>query len=98
MVARISRHVLRLEREYRLAEKFNHDGSNTHFVRPIELLSMAPRRHGDERLIAMIVESPGKNYLAELVREGELHGCGQTLTSHRRLNSDQTSTDLSHRH
>lgn len=72
IVARVSRHCLRLEREYRLAARLQHDDTADRplFVKPLELIKLPPRQHGDVPLVVMVVEAPGKNYLRELVEFG----------------------------
>lgn len=71
MVARVSRHILRLEREFQLAKEIvsRSDSKCQHFVRPIELVRL-PSRPGQESLIASIFEAPGENYVKELVQLG----------------------------
>lgn len=72
VVARISRHLLRLEREYKLAERLWKESGNAgkHFIRPLRLIRLQPRRDRDVPLVAMVVEAPGRNYLKELVELG----------------------------
>lgn len=71
VIARVSTHILRIEREFQLAQQVtqNSDPDCEHFVRPIELHRL-PGRHGHDPLIVSIFESPGKNYLRELVEFG----------------------------
>lgn len=71
VVARVSRHILRIEREFQLAQQVmrNSDPDCKHFVRPLELVRL-PARNGSEPLIVSIFEAPGKNYLRELVEFG----------------------------
>ena len=71
VVARISPHILRIEREFQLAQQVteNSDPNYEHFVRPIELVRL-PARHGHEPLIVSIFEAPGHNYLREIVEFG----------------------------
>lgn len=71
VVARVSRHILRLEREFQLAQQVtrNSDPDCKHFVRPLELIRL-PSRHGGEPLIVSTFEAPGRNYLRELVEFG----------------------------
>lgn len=72
MVARVSRHALRLEREYRLAEKIRSESNDEQdvFIKPIEFLRLPVRQAGDVKLVAMISESPGNNYLVDMVELG----------------------------
>ncbi|KAI9801461.1 MAG: hypothetical protein M1833_002693 [Piccolia ochrophora] len=72
VVARVSIHVLRLEREYHLCKSLleTSDGDAEHLVRPIELVRLSTQQ-GDAGPIAVsIFESPGQNYLKELVNFG----------------------------
>ncbi|KAK8190958.1 hypothetical protein BKA81DRAFT_388271 [Phyllosticta paracitricarpa] len=68
VVARVSSHVLRLEREFQLAKSIVDacDPDCLHFVRPIELVRL-PSRQGSESLVASIFESPGPNYMQNQV-------------------------------
>ncbi|KAK3069716.1 Chk1 protein kinase [Teratosphaeriaceae sp. CCFEE 6253] len=72
IVARVSTHSLRLEREFRLAQSlYKADGPDyKHFVRPLQLLRLPVRKDGDPTLFAFIVEAPGRNYLRELADFG----------------------------
>lgn len=65
----MSRHALRLEREYKLAEKFGREAGEDqeYFIKVIEFLRLPPRQAGDPKLVAMIAESPGRNYLLDMV-------------------------------
>jgi serine/threonine protein kinase len=71
VIARVSVHVLRLEREYNLSQqiKSQHKENAEHFVLPIELAKF-PSRHGEPAVAISIFESPGENYLKELVSMG----------------------------
>lgn len=71
VVARVSRHILRLEREFQLAQQVtrNSDPQCKYFVRPLELVRL-PARHGSEALAVSIFEAPGRNYLRELIEFG----------------------------
>ncbi|KAK8242256.1 two-component sensor protein histidine protein kinase-like protein [Phyllosticta capitalensis] len=68
VVARVSSHVLRLEREFQLAKSIvdECDPDCLHFVRPIELVRL-PSRQGSESLVASIFEAPGPNYMQNQV-------------------------------
>lgn len=68
-MARISRHVVRLEREFKLAERLQKEDSH-HFVETISFLRLPARLHGEHTLVAFIVRAPGPNYLKELVALG----------------------------
>ena len=72
VVARLSVHALRLEREYKLFQRIadESDPDHQHFVRPMHYARMPARQSGDVPLSAIIVEAPGKNYLRELVEFG----------------------------
>lgn len=68
----MSRHTVRLEREYKLAEKLKADDDPEckHFVDPVQFLRMPARLPGEHTLVAFIVRAPGSNYLKELVEFG----------------------------
>ena len=68
VVARISTHTLRIEREYHLCKSFiqTSDPNFAHTVKPLDLVRL-PSHQGDEAtLIVSIFESPGRNYLKDL--------------------------------
>ncbi|KAF2147305.1 uncharacterized protein K452DRAFT_293751 [Aplosporella prunicola CBS 121167] len=71
VIARVSSHILRLEREFQLAKAIvgECDPDCHHFVRPIELVRL-PARQGADGLIISIFESPGPNYIRDLVDVG----------------------------
>ena len=72
VIARISTHTLRLEREYHLCRSFiqTSDPDCCHTVRLIDLIRL-PNFQGDgEAVIASIFESPGRNYLRDLLDFG----------------------------
>lgn len=71
MVARISSHILRLEREYHLSQSFTRssDPEYKHSVRLIDIVKL-PSRQGDSPAMASIFESPGRNYLQNLIDFG----------------------------
>ncbi|KAB2575560.1 Sensor protein GacS [Lasiodiplodia theobromae] len=71
VVARVSNHILRLEREFALAKSIvtECDPDCKHFVRPIELVRL-PARPGSDTLIVSIFESPGDNYIRDIVDLG----------------------------
>ncbi|EXJ67505.1 uncharacterized protein A1O5_09518 [Cladophialophora psammophila CBS 110553] len=72
VVARISTHVLRLEREfyYNQAIVKDADPECEHTIRPLEIFKL-PTTPGDTRPIAVCVyEAPGKNYLREVLDMG----------------------------
>ncbi|TKA55682.1 hypothetical protein B0A55_13386, partial [Friedmanniomyces simplex] len=72
IVARVSVHSLRLEREFKLAQVL-HAGDGPeykHFVRPIRMLRLRPRQHGDADLTAFVAEAPGRNYLRDIADFG----------------------------
>ena len=72
VVARISTHTLRIEREYHLCKSFiqTSDPDCAHTVRPLDLVRL-PSHQGDEAtLIVSIFESPGRNYLKDLLDLG----------------------------
>ena len=71
VIARVSRHALRLEREFQIAKSVikETDPTSEHFVRPVEFVKL-PAKHGSEAIVCSIFESPGPNYLRELVNLG----------------------------
>ncbi|GME27354.1 Sensor histidine kinase response [Neofusicoccum parvum] len=71
VVARVSNHVLRLEREFSLAKSIVNecDPECKHFVRPLELVRLPPRP-GTDAVVVSIFESPGDNYIRDLVDLG----------------------------
>ncbi|KAF2436070.1 hypothetical protein EJ08DRAFT_729277 [Tothia fuscella] len=71
VVARVSTHILRLEREFNISKHvvIKSDPEFHHFVRPIELVRL-PSRNGRDPLVVSIFEAPGENYLRELVELG----------------------------
>lgn len=71
MVARVSSHILRLEREYHLSQSFTQssDPEYKHTVRLIELVKL-PSRPGDSIAIVSIFESPGRDYLQNMIDFG----------------------------
>ncbi|KAF2402195.1 hypothetical protein EJ06DRAFT_573809 [Trichodelitschia bisporula] len=71
VVARISQHVVRLEREFQLVKLVvaTSDEKCEHFVRPIEFVRLPPR-NGGNLLVVSIFEEPGENYLWGMVDFG----------------------------
>ena len=92
VVARVSRHAVRIEREFQLCKRVTRtsDREAKRFVRPIQFVHL-PASVGEEELVASIFETPGPNYLRELVsfgpnsyrfgQEDELSGEGTTPIS-----------------
>ena len=72
VVARVSTHSLRLEREYRVTKLLNQtsDPNCLHTVAQIELVRLPAQQANREPLVVSIFESPGPNYLKELVNFG----------------------------
>ena len=72
VVARVSAHLLRLEREHKLAQMLHkEDGPDyRHFVVPVDFVRLPQRQSGDHTLCAMVVESPGENYLQDVTDFG----------------------------
>lgn len=89
VVARISTHVLRLEREFHYNQAIMKDADPDceHTIRPIEIFKM-PSTPGDpEPMIVCVYEAPGKNYLREILDFGPaFYG----LNSHRMSTTDGT--------
>lgn len=72
VVARVSTHSLRFEREYHLCKAFaqTSDPSCQHIIRLIDLKELPGRSGDDERLLCCICESPGPNYLNDVIDFG----------------------------
>lgn len=72
IVARVSQHSLKTEREYKLLEKLiaHSDPDCQHFVKPLHFQRLPAREAGDYALSVVLVEAPGRNYLRELVEFG----------------------------
>lgn len=71
VVARVSKHHLRLEREFKLCQTLEEsDPEHKHFVRPIQFGRLPKRQPGDEHYSFSLVEAPGRNYLRELIELG----------------------------
>ena len=71
VVARISTHTIRLEREFNHNKVLmKHDQDGTHTLRALDMFRL-PTTPGDHTpMIVTVYESPGKNYLRELVNFG----------------------------
>lgn len=69
VVGRISTHTLRLEREYQLCKSLTEtaDPNCEHTVRPLEFIKLPSQQENAEPLVVSIFESPGPNFLRELV-------------------------------
>ncbi|KAL8784021.1 MAG: hypothetical protein Q9213_004209 [Squamulea squamosa] len=72
VIARVSAHLLRLEREYQLGKTFiqTSDPDCRHTVRLIGLARLPARQNDPGPLAVEIFESPGRNYLRDLVDLG----------------------------
>ncbi|KAK4497878.1 hypothetical protein PRZ48_010533 [Zasmidium cellare] len=71
VVGRMSRQILRLEREFKMCQSlFRKAGDKAHFVRPLDFFRLPARQPGDVPAALVIVEAPGRNYLRELVEFG----------------------------
>ncbi|KAF2807838.1 uncharacterized protein BDZ99DRAFT_572730 [Mytilinidion resinicola] len=72
VIARVSKHLLRLEREYQLCKAVveKSDPECKHFVRPLEIVRLPPKSGNPESLVCSIFEAPGVNYLRELIELG----------------------------
>ena len=72
VVARVSKHTLRLEREFKLAQRLckESDPEFKYFVKPLQFGRLHARKTGELTLSYSIVEAPGKNYLKEIVEFG----------------------------
>ncbi|KAF2115161.1 hypothetical protein BDV96DRAFT_646182 [Lophiotrema nucula] len=72
VVARVSTHSLRIEREFQLCKLITSKSGPEcrHFVRPVEFVKLPAKPGNNEPLVASIVEAPGPNYLRDLVSFG----------------------------
>jgi hypothetical protein len=91
VVARVSIHTLRLEREYELCNHIfkSYPEKADNFVRPIELVKL-PARQGEHAIAISIFEAPGPNYLRELVAMGVNTSTQKTQD----MNDKASSSDL----
>jgi serine/threonine protein kinase len=73
VIARISSHALRLEREFQLCRSFKQtsDPDCKHTVRPLELVRLPSLPAHNEPMVVSLFESPGRNYLVDLVDFGQ---------------------------
>ena len=72
VIARISSHVIRLEREFHMLRSIieTSDPECEHTVRPIDLLRLPPQPGDSAPLLATLYEDPGPNNLRKLVSFG----------------------------
>ncbi|MCJ1477411.1 hypothetical protein MMC13_006082 [Lambiella insularis] len=72
VVAKISKHALRLEREYKICKSLTEtsDPYCEHTVRPIQFTKLPGQRTKDDAFVVSIFESPGADYLQEVVDFG----------------------------
>lgn len=71
VVARVSTHHLRLEREFKLIRQLEgSEGASKHIPCTIEFGRLPPRHEGDQTLSFAIIEAAGRNYLREIVELG----------------------------
>lgn len=72
VIARVTVHALRLEREYKLLQKLvaESDPDCRHVVRPLQFARLPPRQPGDPALSVTIVEAPGRSMLMEMIEFG----------------------------
>lgn len=72
VVARISTHTIRLEREYTMLRSIveTSDPECEHTVRPIDLLRLSPQPGENAPILATLYEDPGFNHLRKLVSFG----------------------------
>ncbi|KAI7053148.1 hypothetical protein KC352_g45280, partial [Hortaea werneckii] len=71
VVARVSTHHLRLEREFKLVRELEgSEGALRHIPRTIEFGRLPTRRDGEHHLSYAITEAAGPNYLRDLVEFG----------------------------
>lgn len=72
VIARVSKHALRLEREYKQAVALRKlsEEDNVHFVRPLNFYRLPAKQPGDKPLAVSVIEAPGRNYLFDIVEFG----------------------------
>ena len=72
VIARVSKHALRLEREYKQAVALRtlSEDDNVHFVKPLNFYRLPAKQPGDKLLAVSMVEAPGRNYLFDIVEFG----------------------------
>lgn len=72
VIARVSKHALRLEREYKqaIALRKLSEEDNVHFVKPLNFYRLPAKQPGDKPLAVSIIEAPGRNYLFDIVEFG----------------------------
>lgn len=72
VVARVSSHIVRLEREFHMIRSIvqTSDPECNHTIRPIDLIRLSPAPGDAGTLLVAIFESPGRNMLQELVTFG----------------------------
>lgn len=72
VLARISSHVLRLEREFHMIKSIIDvsDPECKHTVRPIDIIRLHPQPGDRMPLLVTLYENPGPNYLKELISFG----------------------------
>lgn len=72
VIARVSKHALRLEREYKQAVALSKgsEEDNAHFVKPLNFYRLPAKKAGDKPLAVAIGEAPGRNYLFDIVEFG----------------------------
>ena len=72
VVARLSKHTLRLEREYQLFRSFvaSADPECGHTVKVVELVKLPGRQGDEDKILISIFESPGRSYLPSLIDFG----------------------------
>ena len=73
VVARLSRHTLRIEREYQLFRSFvaAADPECRHTVRVVDLVKLPGRQGDEDRISVSIFELPSRNYLPSLIDFGQ---------------------------
>lgn len=72
VIARVSKHALRLEREYKQAVALRKasEEDNVHFVKPLNFYRLPAKQAGDKPLAVSVIEAPGRNYLLDIVEFG----------------------------
>lgn len=72
VVARLSTHVIRLEREFHMLRSIidTSDPESDHTVRPIDIIRLTPEPGDSTPLLVTLYEDPGPNYLRQLISFG----------------------------
>ncbi|QIW99799.1 hypothetical protein AMS68_005317 [Peltaster fructicola] len=73
VVARVSKHTLRLEREYKQAQLMRQrcpEVDRQHLIEPLRFYHLPARQAGDKPMAVSVIVAPGTNYLHDIVEYG----------------------------